>query len=272
MKSINATTLAALFSGLLTGASLNAEDSAAQNYHPTAPKSEIPQNPPAQNLQISDQIDAANEITPKILNIGDSRTVGMYFSENIEKYNNTVDKQDANGNMWFAKVGQGFSWFENNLQKIQTRAQDCNIIVINLGVNDLAVSGSKAAADKYVQCLNNLAKTWKEQGKSIFFSSSNPVGPQYRGARVFNQKIDNFNQEMKNGLSADITFIDTNSYIKDKLKAKDFDSAGLHYVPAINRTIHQYIESQIFQELAKTNSNGNFNMISLLQGQKSNNL
>lgn len=201
----------------------------------------------------------------KILNVGDSRTVGMFFSANNQKYSNTVDRADKNGNLWFAKVGQGLQWFNNNINQIKSRAADCDVIVINLGVNDLAgAAESQKVAENYLKSINALAKTWKQQGKEIFFSSSNPVGPQYRGARVFNQKIDNFNRYMQEGLSADVTFIDTNAYIKNKLNRNNFDAAGLHYNAAINRDIYGYIESQIERTLAGRDRTQN-NLLSLTE-------
>lgn len=188
-------------------------------------------------------------VAPKILNIGDSRTVGMYFSENRAKYSNEVNTADNAGNLWFAKVGQGLKWFENNLSTIQKHAKNSNIVVINLGINDLAASGnSDVTAQKYLIMMNKLAKAWQKDGKKVFFSSINPVGPQYSHARLFNQKIDNFNRQMRDNLSSEITFIDTNTFIKDKLKSSDFDKFGLHYVPSVNKSVHAYIESKIMQQ------------------------
>ncbi|MBR1601203.1 MAG: SGNH/GDSL hydrolase family protein, partial [Alphaproteobacteria bacterium] len=182
-----------------------------------------------------------------VLTIGDSRTVGMYFSENSQqKYNNNVNATDGNGNSWFASVGQGLNWFNNNINTIQQKAQNSDVIVINLGVNDIAALGnSKTAADRYIKRMNELAAIWRAQGKQVYFTSVNPVGPQYQNADEFNGKIDDFNKRMQAGLSSDITFIDTNSYMKSKLKGSDYDKYGLHYNNSINKDVHQYINQQI---------------------------
>ena len=210
--------------------------------------------------------------TPKILNIGDSRTVGMFYSENRKAYRNAINTKDANGHQWFAEVGKGLKWFNDNLRTIQEHAQNSNIVVINLGINDLAMSGSSQnTAEKYLAVLNRLAENWHKEGKSVFFSAINPVGAQYTHAQLFNKKIDNFNQAMREGLSSDITFIDTNAFIKDQLKTKDFDAAGLHYVSSVNRSIHAYIESQVLQQWAKTHQKGNFNMQLALEKQNTQN-
>ncbi|MBR3677050.1 MAG: SGNH/GDSL hydrolase family protein [Alphaproteobacteria bacterium] len=259
MKKLDKTTFAAMVTGLLT-ATMSAYSGAPQanKDQPPSPPTEIKHNPaPSDNITV----------TPKVLNVGDSRTVGMYLSENKVKYSNFVDAEDADGNLWFAKVGQGYRWFAENLNSIKNRADDCNAVVINLGVNDLSLSAnSKTAADKYIKQLNELAAVWTAHGKKVFFSSANPVGPQYKHSALFNQKIDAFNRQMKEGLSPNITFIDTNSFIKDKLQAKDFDAAGLHYVPTINRSIHNFIATQIAQTLAK--ANGNYHMLTALKNQK----
>ena len=59
---------------------------------------------------------------------------------------------------------------------------------------------------------------------------------------------------MRDNLSPNITFIDTNTFIKDKLQSKDFDAAGLHYVSSVNKSIHSYIESRIVQQWSKTHN------------------
>ena len=267
MKQSVKTTLLAVATGLLTG-SMNANISEnselkKQNADVTAPVPDF--------AYLNNQADAATEVSLRVLNIGDSRTVGMYFSENVKKYSNTVDAQDVAGNHWFAKVGQGLSWFENNMDNVQKLVKDCDVVVINLGINDLAASGnSQTVAAKYIRCLNGLADDWAMQGKRVFFSASNPVGPQYRGSHVFNQKIDNFNRLVQEGLSNNIGFIDTNNFIKEHLTSRDFDSAGLHYTAKINRKIHQFIESQIATEIAKTN--GNYNLLSAMQNNGGRNL
>ena len=196
--------------------------------------------------------------TPRVLNIGDSRTVGMYFAENMVKYSNEINALDTKGDIWFAKVGQGLKWFEKNLDIVQKHAKNSNIVALNLGINDLASGSSDNVAQKYLSIINKLAETWHKEGKLVFFSSINPVGPQYNHAQIFNQKIDNFNRIMKSNLSSDITFIDTNTFIKDKLQGKDFDKYGLHYVSAVNKSIHSYINSEITKQWDKKRNKMNY--------------
>lgn len=191
----------------------------------------------------------ANTTNPKILNIGDSRTVGMYFSQNKDKYSNAVNTTDVLGNQWFAKVGQGLKWFKDNFATLQKYAKNNDIIVINLGINDLSIlADSKVQAEKYLKLLNELADDLSKDGKVMFFSSVNPVGPQYKNYRLFNKKIDDFNQYMREGVSDKIYYIDTNSYIKDKLQYKCFDKYGLHYTSSINKSIYSYIEESVYKQ------------------------
>ena len=252
MKKLYKITALALLTGLFSHsakADTLPPDTTNQKKSPSTTLNFFPEN--MTNAPTASENSAPFSQPRKILNVGDSRTVGMFFSDNKQKYSNTIDCADKNGNLWFAKVGQGLQWFNNSLNQIKSRAADCDVIVINLGVNDLVgAAESQKVAENYLKSINTLAKTWKQQGKEVFFSSSNPVGPQFRGARVFNQKIDNFNRYMQEGLSADVTFIDTNTYIKNKLNRNNCDAAGVHYSATINRDIHQYIESQIERTLA----------------------
>ena len=75
---------------------------------------------------------------------------------------------------------------------------------------------------------------------------------------------------MKQGLSQDITFIDTNGFIKGQLEEKHFDKYGLHYTPNINRQIHQFIELQISKKMAQIN--GYYHLMSAMPNRNRNEL
>lgn len=137
--------------------------------------------------------------------IGDSRTCGM---------KNSISK-DIN---WVCKDSQGLKWFMNTaVPSVEDNFNNNNRIVILLGVNDLG------NASNYVSYINSKAKEWKKEGAYIYFVSVNPTDGKYSN---LNSKIDSFNTTLKNGLSSDVKYIDTNSY----LKSVGFTTTdGLHY-------------------------------------------
>ena len=70
---------------------------------------------------------------PKILKVGDSRTVGVYFAKHPkEKYRTTVIDDG-----YYAKVGEGVSWLGKNQTAITKQAEKAHVIVVGMGVNDI---------------------------------------------------------------------------------------------------------------------------------------
>lgn len=193
----------------------------------------------------------SHQSTGKILNVGDSRTVHMYHTKVRGIPGGLIDAE-TEGNRWFAEGSKGFAWFKQHLNDIKNRAKDCDAVVINLGCNDVA--GQPASvAKKYIEEINKLAREMKAQGKQVYFTSVNPVGNAYKykniDAAQLNHDIEIFNQCMKEGLSSDITFIDTNSYFKQKYAGRPqnevYTPDGLHYQRNVNAEIQRYIEQQV---------------------------
>ena len=189
--------------------------------------------------------------SPKMLFIGDSRTVGM-FTAVTNTYKNPVNTTDQNGNLWFAKVGEDLKWFQKNETIIQEKIQDCDCIIINLGVNDITKNGGngKKVAEKFCTYFNKMAPQWTAQGKKVYIGSCNPVGKNFTAIRNMNAQIDAFNQTLLEGLSKDITFIDVNSFVKNHVKDRDFRPDGLHYQTSMNSPIYQNIFQQVSEHSA----------------------
>ena len=185
----------------------------------------------------------------KILNVGDSRTVGM-AGENGSRL---VQKTDKTGDDWYAQMGKGFAWFKQHLNDIKQDAQDCDCVVVNLGFNDVygAVHSNKnieKMAKEYAAQMNEFAAEMKRQGKQVYFTTVNPVSTNRSDAAKVNKGVDDFNRYMQQYLSDDVKIIDTQSYVRSQSNSKVYGSKGgdgIHYTGSFYSELAQYTEQQV---------------------------
>jgi hypothetical protein len=186
--------------------------------------------PSAEALQYEQELAAvtAEQASRQIIFIGDSRTVGM---------NNAIGND---GNIWSAKVGMGYSWMKNTgVPQVEASINANTDVVILMGVNDVR---SLSYTNKYVSYLNDKAATWKALGANIYYVSVNPMvfeTSSYPG--ITNAVIESWNTRMQQGLSADITYIDTYTQVLGQLSSKD----GIHYNNSSYKTIYALINQEI---------------------------
>ncbi|MCR5101274.1 MAG: SH3 domain-containing protein [Butyrivibrio sp.] len=153
--------------------------------------------------------------------VGDSRTVQM------------GSVIGGTSNTYIAKVGEGYSWFTSTaLSQISQYAGAGTSLIINFGVNDLY------NADKYISLINSYIDEWTDAGIKVYYASVNPV----EDTTVTNEEIDSFNQTLKSGLDSRVTWIDSNSYLKNVGYST---TDGLHYSNSTYRTIYSYYMSCI---------------------------
>ena len=192
----------------------------------------------------------ANPVLAKTLYIGDSRTVGMAKTHNVSggdcsggkwdtKHCQILNNSSPDGDKWFCQIGAGLALLKDNKDKINSSASDCDTVVVSLGVNDLynCENGS------YTRELNKFASEMKQKGTKVVVTTINPVSDAtYRdNPNLNNQKIDQCNKKLKQGLSSDVQFVDTNSCIKGSAKYTD----GLHYKPETNQKVQQCIVNSV---------------------------
>ncbi len=199
--------------------------------------------------QNQDSQSRASESSGKILNVGDSRTVGM-AGENDMKLKRKTDKS---GDRWFAQSGKGFAWFKQHLNDIKQDAKDCDCVVVNLGFNDVygAVHSNKnieKMAKEYAAQMNEFAAEMKKQGKQVYFTTVNPVSTNRSDAAKVNKGVDDFNRYMQQYLSDDVKVVDTQSYVRSQSNSKVFGSKGgdgIHYTGSFYSELGQYIEQKV---------------------------
>ena len=166
-----------------------------------------------------------NEGTAYIF-LGDSRTAGM---------STAVGNQDKV--KWVAKVGEGYNWLTSNAVNTvnNTLPSSGAYIFANFGINDLGNISSYIS--KYKQLAQN---DWKNH-KLVIVS----VGPKVGSGcypNVSNSAIENFNQQLKNGLSSisNIYYCDT----YNGFGASNFKVTGaceIHYTTATSVKLYNYI-------------------------------
>lgn len=175
----------------------------------------------------------AEQATRQLVIIGDSRTVGM---------KNAVG---SNNNLWSAKVGMGLSWMKNTgVPAVEASINANSDVVILMGVNDVR---SLSMTKKYVSYLNEKAAAWTALGANVYYVSVNPMvfeTSSYPG--ISNSLIENWNTRMQQGLSSDITYIDTYSQVNGKLSSSD----GIHYNNKSYKLIYSLVNQEIINDKA----------------------
>lgn len=165
---------------------------------------------------------AETENAADIIFVGDSRFVQMKKSVGQNPYT------------WIAATGQGYKWFnETAVAKIDDCVGNGSKIVINLGVNDLG------NLQKYLTLVNAKAEEWTSKGATVYYSSVNPVS-EYR--YVTEEQVENFNSQLQSGLSENVHWIDSHSYL-NSIGYKLVD--GLHYNNETYRNLYAYYMSCI---------------------------
>ena len=187
--------------------------------------------PTEEELQAAVTAVTNEQATRQLVFIGDSRTVGM---------KNAVGND---GNLWSAKVGMGYSWMKNTgVPAVESNINANSDVVILMGVNDVR---STSYTSKYISYLNEKAATWKSLGANVYYVSVNPMvfeTSSYPG--ISNSIIEAWNARMIQGLSEDITYIDTYSQVLGQLSSRD----GIHYSNSSYRTIYALVQQEIIQD------------------------
>lgn len=160
--------------------------------------------------------------------IGDSRTVGMQAAVG------------SNNHIWSAKIGAGLSWMKSTgAPAVEDKINSSTGVCILMGINDFL--GVKAS--DYSSYINQCATRWTAKGAAVYFVSINPVGSPSKGSynQITNDKISEYNQQVRNGLNTNVGYIDTFSQILNNFKTVD----GLHYDKDTYSAIYSAITSAV---------------------------
>ena len=199
-----------------------------QNERPEeepAPEPE-PESEPATEADNSPQEEAKPQPIIEVKNVagvilvGDSRFVQMQ---------NSVG---ANSCTWIAESGKGYNWFnENAVARIDSCVGKGSKVLINLGVND------PGNINNYLALVNAKAAEWAGRGAKVYYASVNPV---WENPYVTEEQVENFNNQMRNGLSGNVRWIDSHSYL-NSIGYRLVD--GLHYSSETYQNLYAYYMS-----------------------------
>lgn len=155
--------------------------------------------------------------------IGDSRTNGMKIA---------VGEQE--GVEFVAQDGAGYSWMVNTaLPSVQGKFTEGDQIVITMGGND-AMDFNQVKA--YVKTVNDLAEKYPDC--AVYYVSVNPV-KDLQGTTLSNKQIDDWNAYMRENLSDDVVYLDTNTHIEFQY------TDWLHYDAPTNKAVFDWILAQL---------------------------
>ncbi|MCI8931814.1 MAG: SH3 domain-containing protein [Lachnospiraceae bacterium] len=175
--------------------------------------------PQPQEAQGQQAVTGVQNVSGVIL-VGDSRFVQM--QANVGE----------NSCVWIAESGKGYKWFnENAVARIDGCVGKGSKILINLGVND------PGNLNNYLELVNAKAAEWVAKGAKVYYASVNPV---WENPYVTEEQVEYFNSQMQAGLSGDIAWIDSHSYL-NTIGYKLVD--GLHYNAETYQNLYAYYMS-----------------------------
>lgn len=180
--------------------------------------SPAPDNQPQETANANPVTEVKN--VAGVILVGDSRFVQMQ---------NCVG---ANSCTWIAESGKGYKWFsEKAIARIDNCVGKGSKILINLGVND------PGNIQNYLALVNAKAEEWTNKGATVYYASVNPV---WENPYVTEERVVNFNSQLQGGLSGNVHFIDSHSYLMS-IGYKLVD--GLHYSSETYQNIYAYYMS-----------------------------
>ena len=156
--------------------------------------------------------------------IGDSRTVGMSAYVTTNDY------------IWSAKNGAGLEWMKRvGVPAVEDDIVNGSRVVCMMGFNDVFFPEK---ADEYADYLNQKATEWSKKGAEVFYVSVNPITREtVSDGRITQDDIVEWNQRLREQLSAQIIYIDTFTMTEGMLSAAD----GIHYNEADYQIIYDII-------------------------------
>ena len=160
---------------------------------------------------------AAVQNAAGVIMVGDSRFVQMQQSVG------------ENSCTWIAESGKGYNWFSDTaIARIDGCVGKGSKVLINLGVND------PGHLNDYLALVNAKAAEWAGKGAAVYYASVNPV---WDNPYVTEEQVEYFNSQMQAGLSPDVHWIDSHSYL-NSVGYKLVD--GLHFSTETNQNLYAY--------------------------------
>lgn len=191
------------------------EEPAPQASHET---DLVADNQPQETAEVKPVTEVKN--VAGVILVGDSRFVQMQESVG------------ENSCTWIAENAKGYNWLsENAIGRIDNCVGKGSKILINLGVNDTKNIQS------YLTLVNAKAAEWTSKGATVYYASVNPV---WENPYVTEEQVQFFNSQLHDGLSGDIHWIDSHSYL-NSIGYKLVD--GLHYSNETYQNLYAYYMS-----------------------------
>ena len=180
----------------------------------------------------SDAQSQTQQATPKIQPVTEVKNVSGVILVGDSRFVQMQENVGANSCTWIAENSKGYAWFEEKaIPRIDGCVGNGSKILINLGVND------PGNHQKYLALVNAKAAEWTALGATVYYASVNPV---WENPYVTEEQVKYFNSQMQNGLSADVHWIDSHSYITS-IGYKLVD--GLHYNSETYQNLYAYFMS-----------------------------
>lgn len=187
----------------------------------------------------------------KTVIIGDSRTAQL---REVRTGDLTKDLIAQEGSiLWDYKWGAKFTDLATNLiPRLEFSGLDTinnkTTIVVWMGYNDTS-NLPTATANDYVNYLNLMTALWTARGARVFIMNVGPSGnkkgatdAQKLGYESRNQLIRSFNKTLKDGLSAQATYLDCYGFL---MRTGYATTDGTHYKPITTKSVWRFLMQNI---------------------------
>lgn len=173
--------------------------------------------------------------------IGDSRTCWLHSAQTGTFTQDTFTADDTG--MWSAIVSCQYSFMKNILvPRIEFFIPDGSAVIFWMGVNDILAGNSHV--NDYIAYYNQKAADWKNKGVQVYVMGVGPKGSNKTIDTKWadeNKQIRIFNKKLKKGLSSDIVYLDTYSFLKPSFGTTD----DLHYTDNTSRRVYSWVAGQV---------------------------
>lgn len=168
----------------------------------------------------------------KVFFVGDDSVVGMKSA--------TPEKEEFINYIYIAENQKGLTWLKTQNEKLKDLAGKGDIIVFSIGFSEIS---NPYKVEDYAKTINDFrnSKEIKRKKVKVYVTNLLPINDE-KYISLSNEKIIEWNNNLKRNLSKDIGYLDIYSEFEKKIKTLE---DGYHYTTETYKNVLDYILNKI---------------------------